>query len=151
MSSNQQQQQQAQLPSVEQAMQVTQDLGFRTFFGKLASLGYELYGNEQQRTKQAEALLSVAEMIAMAEQHPATQKAAEDNDFYINAAHAMRNELEKAGYWQQQPQLSVTPMDVAQEHSRQLLQVPQIYDSMLSVKLAQLEQQNQYQQGQGAN
>lgn len=138
-------QQQNQLPSVEQAMGLTQDLAVRTFFGKLASLGYGLYGSEQQQQKQAEALLSVSDMITMAEQHPEVQKAAEDNDFYIGAANAMRNELEKAGYWNQQTQLSTTPIDVAREYSAQLLKEPEIYDSLLSIKLAQLNAQQQQQ------
>ena len=124
------------LPDPQQAYDtVFQNVWSDTFFKKLAS-----FGHVPQNQKQAQALLELSGKLETVENDPAI-KFAGDAGVYGQASQALDNLLAAQGLDGPLKQASATNRDTAlAKYAMQLMQVPELYNSVLSLKAAEASQ-----------
>lgn len=115
------------------------------FFQKLASLGIELFGTPAQRQKQAQDLVDMALWLRNAEEQHQV-KVAEESP-YAGYKAALAQSLGVHGLDAGIKQSAAQEQDLAiRQIAACLAGNPDLYNSVLAVKAAQMEQDAQYQQ-----
>ena len=123
------------LPSPEQAYNhLFTNVHARAFFGKLASLGFQ-----PRSEKEAADMLELAGKLRMVEQQ--TKQASATANPYAQASNGLDQVLAQAGLDGGIKQASSQERDVAiNQVAAQVMEDPDIYNSVLSLKAAEAEQ-----------
>lgn len=123
-----------QLPSVKEALDATAGPWLDGLFQAIADRGYPI-GSESDQQE----LFKIAMNLRDAEEIEATTKASQAGTFYQKAAALLDDQLEKAG----RQRLSGIPAGIAasaKAYAKEAAQNAHLYNSVLAIKRAQLDQ-----------